>query len=123
MVEVDMETACPDAEANALQVRDLPSYLGREHLVPSRQIVHVPIKKLTTGTSGFLTLEPRRNAHHWSPRCLCFARLVWFISLIWLVSFNQTNKTNQARTGTPDVSHSTFLMASSTRGLRRTLLA
>ena len=41
-----METACPDAESKALQVLDLPSYLDREHLVSSRQIVHVPIKKL-----------------------------------------------------------------------------
>jgi hypothetical protein len=48
-----METACPDAESNALQVPDLPSFLDREHLVPSRQIIHAPIKKLTTGTLWF----------------------------------------------------------------------
>jgi hypothetical protein len=43
-----METACPRAESNVLQVRDLPSYLDREHLVPFRQIIHEPIKELTT---------------------------------------------------------------------------
>jgi len=36
MVELDMETACPDVESNALQVCDLPSFLDREHLVPSQ---------------------------------------------------------------------------------------
>jgi hypothetical protein len=41
MVELDIETAYPDVESNALQVGDLPSFLDREHLVPSRQIVHV----------------------------------------------------------------------------------
>lgn len=48
-----METSCPDVKSNALQVCDLPSFLDREHLVPSRQIVHVPIKKLTTETFWF----------------------------------------------------------------------
>jgi len=34
MVELNMETACPDEASIAPQVCDLPSYLDREHLVP-----------------------------------------------------------------------------------------
>lgn len=52
-LDCNTETACPDAKWNALQLPDLPTYPGCEHLVPSRQIVHVRFKKFTTVTYDF----------------------------------------------------------------------
>ncbi len=61
-----METGCPSAESKALQPSDLPSYLDGEHLVPYRQIVHLPIKNLWARRCFYLPpgVEFHENCFH-----------------------------------------------------------
>ena len=68
MVELDMETACPDVESNALQVGDLPSFLDREHLVPFQTDRPSSDQEITTET----IMSPQHFRHDKRTRVTCW---------------------------------------------------